>query len=57
MYYIILTDGDTVNSYAAGDPTPGVGANEFETYEEAAAAIAELPEPSEGERWEVWERA
>lgn len=57
MYYIILTDGDTVNSYAAGDPTPGVGANEFETYEEAAAAIAELPEPSEGERWEVRERA
>jgi len=56
-YYIALVTKDgNEDSYAAGDPTPGRGANEFVTREEAEAAIGELEAPSAGERWVVRER-
>ena len=56
-YYIALVTKDgNEDSYAAGDPTPGRGANEFATYAEAEAAIGELEAPRAGERWAVRER-
>lgn len=55
MWNIVLVNDRTgnVDSYAAGDPTPGRGANEFSTRESALEAIASLEEPDEEERWEV----
>lgn len=54
MFKIVLIDSrGNVDSHAAGDPTPGRGANEFETEESARAAIAVLDVPDEGSRWEV----
>jgi hypothetical protein len=57
MYQIVLVDSQgNADAYAAGDPTPGRGANEFATREEAEAAIPHLETPAEGQRWEARER-
>ncbi len=56
-YQIVLVDkSGNADAYAAGDPTPGRGANEFETREAAEAAIPTLGEPGEGACWEARER-
>lgn len=57
MYQIVLIDRNgNADAYAAGDPTPGRGANEFADESEASEAIAALGEPDEGSRWAVRER-
>ena len=57
MYQIVLVDSrGNADAYAAGDPTPGRGANEFATRGEAEAAIKQLEAPEEGSRWEPRER-
>lgn len=54
MFKIVLVDSKgNADSYAAGDPTPGRGANEFETEDAAREAIAALDAPDEGSHWEV----
>lgn len=54
MFKIVLIDArGNADSYAAGDPTPGRGANEFTTEKAAHEAIAVLESPNDGERWEV----
>jgi hypothetical protein len=54
MYKIVYIDTrGHVDSYMAGDPTPGHGANEFASVEIAQAAIPELEAPEVGCRWEV----
>lgn len=54
MFKIVLIDSDgNLDSYAAGDPTPGRGANEFASREDAEKALVALGDPADGERWEV----
>lgn len=56
-FRIVLVDySGHADSYAAGDPTPGRGANEFDTRDEALAAIKTLEPAGEGERWGVVRR-
>jgi hypothetical protein len=43
-YRIVLVSKGYEDSYAAGDPTVGRGANEFTTHKEALAAIRALPD-------------
>lgn len=55
-FKIVLVDSNgTADSYAAGDPAPGRGVNEFVSREDALAAIKTLEPAGEGERWEVRE--
>ena len=57
MFKIIHIDShDNVDSHMAGDPTPGRGANEFATRDEAESAICGLDEPEYGCRWAVREQ-
>ena len=54
MHKIVYVDAiGNRDSYAAGDPTPGRGANEFASEAAALEAIVELGEPDDGGRWEV----
>lgn len=54
MFKIVLVDSrGNVDSHAAGDPTPGRGANEFATEDEAREALRSLETPGDGERWEI----
>lgn len=56
MFKIVLVDSrGNVDSCAAGDPTPGRGANEFAARDDAELAILELDRPEAGSRWEVRE--
>jgi len=58
MFTIVHIDRNSnVDRFMAGDPTPGRGANEFETHDEAMAAAESLDDPGEDCYWEVREQS